>query len=109
MITVRITSNGIRMDGHAQCHVNGQDIVCSAISALTCTLIMGLQELTDNRIRADTDAGMTSIYWGQLDDSGRLLVDTWYLGLLAINEQYNCITFEVDPAGSFNFAQSMKA
>ena len=37
------------MDGHAQCHVNEQDIMCSAISALTCTLIMGLRELTDDR------------------------------------------------------------
>ena len=94
MITVRITNNGIRMDGHAGHHINGQDIVCSAISALTCTLIMGLQELTDNRIRADTGGtgeGMANIYWGELDKDGRLLVDTWYLGLMALNVQYNCI------------------
>lgn len=97
MITVRITNNGIRMDGHAQCHVNGQDIVCSAISALTCTLIMGLQELTDNRIRADTQAGMTRISWENLNETGQLLVDTWYLGLAALNEQYSCMTFEMDP------------
>ena len=97
MITIRITNNGIRMEGHAQCHVNGQDIVCSAISALTCTLIMGLQELTANRIRADTDSGMTQIYWGELDQDGRLLVDTWYLGIQAINQQYNCINVITDP------------
>lgn len=97
MITVRITNNGIRMDGHAGHNIDGQDIVCSAISALTCTLIMGLQELTDNRIRADTDNGMTQIYWGELNKDGRLLVDTWYLGLTAINNQYKCITFKTDP------------
>lgn len=97
MITIRITNNGIQMDGHAGYHIDGQDIVCSAVSALTCTLIMGLQELTDNRIRADTGDGKTRIYWGELNDYGRLLVDAWYLGLQAINEQYNCITFEADP------------
>ena len=102
MIKVRITNNGIRMDGHAGHRINGQDIVCSAVSALTCTLIMGLQELTDNRIRADTDDGMMCIYWGDLDKDGKLLVDTWYLGLMAINEQYNCITLTVDPQGSFS-------
>lgn len=102
MIKVRITNNGIRMDGHAGHRINGQDIVCSAVSALTCTLIMGLQELTDNRIRADTDDGMTCIYWGDLDKDGKLLVDTWYLGLMTINEQYNCITLTVDPQGSFS-------
>lgn len=97
MITVRITNNSIRMDGHAGYHKDGQDIVCSAVSALTCTLIMGLQELTDNRIRADTGDGMTVIEWQELSDTGKLLVDTWYLGLMAINDQYNCITFETDP------------
>ena len=102
MVTVRITNNGIRMDGHAGHRINGQDIVCSAVSALTCTLIMGLQELTDNRIRADTDDGMTCIYWGRLDKDGKLLVDTWCLGLMAINEQYNCISLTVDPQGSFS-------
>jgi len=102
MIKVRITNNGIRMDGHAGHRINGQDIVCSAVSALTCTLIMGLQELTDNRIRADTDDGMTCIYWGNLDKDGKLLVDTWYLGLMAINEEYNCISLTVDPQGSFS-------
>lgn len=97
MIAVRITSNGIRMDGHAGWHIDGSDIVCSAVSALTCTLIMGLQELTDNRIRADTGDGFTQIYWGELGNDGRLLVDAWYLGLTAINDQYKCIEFETDP------------
>lgn len=97
MITVRITNNGIRMDGHAMQHINGQDIVCSAISALTCTLIMGLKELTANRIRADTGSGMTQIYWGELDPDGWLLVNAWFLGIQAINQQYNCIDVITDP------------
>ena len=81
------------MDGHAGCGINGQDIVCSAVSALTCTLINALEHLTDNRIRADTGPGRTIIEWQELSDTGKLLVDAWFIGITAINEQYNCIDF----------------
>lgn len=93
MIQVKISSTGIQMDGHAGRSVNGQDIVCSAISALTCNLINSLEDLTSNRIRAETASGKTYIRWSQLDDRGKLLVDSWFLGLTAINQEYNCIEF----------------
>lgn len=93
MIQVRILSREIRMQGHADRSVNGQDIVCSAISALTCNLINSLEELTDNRIRAETASGKTVIEWEQLDDKGQILIDSWFLGLTAINQEYNCIEF----------------
>ena len=93
MIQVRISSRGIQMHGHADRSVNGQDIVCSAISALTCSLINSLEDLTDNRIRAETASGKTIIEWEQLDERGKLLTDSWFLGLTAINQEYNCIEF----------------
>ena len=93
MIQVKITSKGIQMNGHACRSVNGQDIVCSAISALTCNLINSMEELTDNRIRAETASGKTSLEWLNLDNRGKLLVDSWFLGLTAINQEYNCIEF----------------
>ena len=93
MVEVNISSRGIQMNGHACRSVNGQDIVCSAISALTCNLINSLEDLTDNRIRADTASGKTIIEWEHLDDRGQLLVDSWFLGLAAINQEYNCIEF----------------
>lgn len=70
MIQVKISSTGIQMDGHAGRSVNGQDIVCSAVSALTCNLINSLEDLTDNRIRAETASGKTIIKWHDLDDRG---------------------------------------
>lgn len=91
MIQVKISPAGIQMSGHACRSVNGQDIVCSAISALTCNLINSLEELTDNRIRAETASGKTVIEWKDLDDRGKLLVDSWFLGLTSINQEYNCI------------------
>lgn len=93
MIQVKISSTGIQMNGHACRSVNGQDIVCSAISALTCSLINSLEDLTDNRIRAETASGKTTIKWKDLDNRGKLLIDSWFLGLTAINQEYNCIEF----------------
>ncbi len=93
MIQLNISSDGIRMHGHAGRSVNGQDIVCAAISALTCNLINSVKELTDNRIRAETASGKTIIEWKQLDEHGKLLVDSWFLGVAAVNQEYNCIEF----------------
>lgn len=93
MIQVRISSKEIQMQGHAGRSVNGQDIVCSAISALTCNLINSLEDLTNNRIRAETAPGKTIIEWERLDEKGKLLIDSWFLGLIAINQEYNCIEF----------------
>ena len=93
MVQAKIFSRGIQMHGHADRSVNGQDIVCSAISALTCNLINSLEDLTDNRIRAETASGKTIIEWEHLDDRGQLLVDSWFIGITAINQEYNCIEF----------------
>lgn len=93
MIKIKIRPEGIRMDGHANCSVNGQDIVCAAVSALTCNLVNVLQDLAKEQIRADTDSGMTVIAWQKLSNKGKLLVDAWFLGIAAINQEYNCIEF----------------
>lgn len=93
MIIVAVRENGIRMHGHAECSVNGQDIVCSAVSALTCNLINSLENLTQTKIRAETDAGMTKISREELDEMGKILIDSWFLGLVVVNQNYNCIEF----------------
>lgn len=93
LIEVKITGHGIQMHGHAGYHKNGQDIVCSAVSALTCSLINSLHNLTNIKIRAETSNGMTVIEWEELTEPAELLVDSWFLGLTAINQEYNCITF----------------
>lgn len=93
MIIVAVRKNGIRMHGHAECSVNGQDIVCSAVSALTCNLINSLSNLTCTKIRAETDVGMTKITWEEPDEIGKMLIDSWFLGLVAVNQEHNCIEF----------------
>lgn len=95
MIEVCVEPSGIRMRGHAGCAgPDGIDRACAAVSALTCALINGLTDLTADRIRADTDSGFAVIEWENLSDVGKLLVDTWLLGMTDINREYNCITFQ---------------
>ena len=95
MITIKITDRSICMNGHAdRKDQTGIDRVCAAVSALTCNLINSLRDLIGDRIRADTGSGMTVIKWENLSDGGKLLVDSWFLGLTDINREYNCIEFQ---------------
>ena len=95
MIIVKIKDNGINMVGHAdRKDQTGIDRVCAPVSALTCNLINSLRDLTGDRIRADTGSGMTAIEWENLSDGGKLLVDSWFLGLVDINREYNCIEYQ---------------
>lgn len=93
MIEVKMSEHGIDMNGHAMRSVNGQDIVCAAVSSLTCNLINSLNELSGDHVEYSTDSGKTTIKWQRLSDKGKLLVDSWFLGITAINQQYNCIEF----------------
>ena len=94
MITIKITDRSIRMNGHAcRKSPDGIDRACAAVSALTCNLINSLNDLTGDRIREDTGSGRTVIEWERLSDRGKLLLDSWFLGLTDINREYNCITF----------------
>ena len=95
MIIVKITDHSIWMSGHAcRKSLDGIDRACAAVSALTCNLINSLKDLTGDRIRAETASGMTVIEWEDLSDGGKLLVDSWFLGLTDINREYNCIEFQ---------------
>lgn len=94
MITVKVTDNYIRMKGHAcRKSPDGIDRACAAVSALTCNLINSLRDLTGDKVRSVTSSGITMIEWEKLTDEGRLLIDSWFLGLADINQEYNCIEF----------------
>lgn len=93
MILAKIRENEIKMVGHAGCGKNGVDIVCSAISALTCSLILSIENLTSDKIEYDIDHGMTVIKWQELSDTGKALIDSWFCGIAAINQEHNCISY----------------
>ncbi len=94
VIRIKMSEKEIRMEGHAGYHIAGKDIVCAAVSALTCNLINSLHELAKAKIDARTDSGLTIIRWEELSEPAKILIDSWFLGMTAINQEYNCITFE---------------
>lgn len=53
-----------------------------------------LEDLAGEKISADLECGMAVIEWEELSDKGKLLVDSWYLGMTEINREYNCIQFQ---------------
>lgn len=93
MITVLVTPDRIHISGHANTAPRGSDIVCSAVSALTITLIRGLKEIACMRLYESVEAGNICIKWQTINDTGKALIDTWFLGMCGIAEEYPVIEF----------------
>ena len=84
MIKVHLDLHNITVEGHAprpEGTEPGQNIVCAAVSALTLTLIEGLEAIAGMRIETVEN------------DTGKALIDTWYIGITRIQDSYpNTIT-----------------
>ena len=93
MITILMTPNRIHMSGHASTGPRGTDIVCSAVSALTLTLIRGLKEVAGMSLYESIESGNICIEWQTINDTGKALVDTWFLGICGIAAEYPIIEF----------------
>lgn len=88
MIIVTVDPCGIRIKGHAGYAPAGKDIVCAAVSTLACTLVKSINELTDSRIFYMFDPGDIRIDFENLSESGKLLVDSFFLGICGVIEEY---------------------
>ncbi len=86
MIEVKVRRDGLSLSGHAGYGRRGQSIVCAAV-------IEGLREIAGIRLTETVESGNVSVKWQKLNDTGKALIDTWFLGLCHINAQYNCIRF----------------
>lgn len=93
MIKVLVKENGISVSGHAGTAPKGQDIVCAAVSALTLNLIQGLEQVAGVKIQTMSEPGNICIKWQHLNDTGKALIDSWFLGICGIADSYNCIQF----------------
>ena len=94
MIYVEIREDRIRVIGHAGFAPKGFSLPCAAVSALTLTLLCGLSDVahmdTEGSVVRD---GYVSIVWKAMQPIGKALIDTWKIGMDAIREEYQCITF----------------
>ena len=96
VIKVSLTQNRIHVSGHANTAPYGSDIVCAAVSAITLTLISGLENIAYMSLYESVEPGNICIEWQTINDTGKALIDTWFLGILGIAEQYPVIKLETD-------------
>lgn len=77
------------VSGHAEYDDPGYDIVCAAVSVLTCTAILGLQEVAKQSGQYSNGLGKCDItLTGDFTRSGQDILNTMILGLQEICEQY---------------------
>ena len=84
MITISIAETSIHVLGHAGAGPPGQDIICAAVSTLTQSLIGSIEELTQDKISYSISPGMVDIYFKDLSDKGRLLIESFFVGVKEI-------------------------
>lgn len=91
MINIHYDLHGITVQGHAprpEGTKPGENIVCAAVSALTLTLIEGLEAFAGMRMEASAEKGDVRIQWLQITPAGKILIDTWYIGVQNIRGSY---------------------
>ena len=80
--------DGIAVSGHAKYAEPGRDIVCAGVTALTQTLIGALEAITEDKIKYDISPGMADIHYGNLSEAGKLLVDSFFIGICQIASEF---------------------
>lgn len=88
MIAVDARKGRITIDGHAGYAEAGKDIVCAGVTALTQTLIKSLEDLTSDSIQYDITSGRADIHFKDLSEAGKLLVDSFFLGICGIAQDF---------------------
>ena len=88
MIVVERHKDGITVNGHANYAPSGQDIVCAGVSILTQTLISSIEELTTDKIQYSVSPGTVDIKHGNLSGSAQALVDSFFIGIKMIADEY---------------------
>ena len=88
MIAVSVRKDGIEISGHARCAEAGKDIVCAGVTALAQTLIRSLEDLTRDEIQYEISPGRADIRYGNLSEEGKLLVDSFFIGVCQIADEF---------------------
>lgn len=93
MIEISFQEDSITMNGHAHYAEPGKDIVCAAISALMFTLIDSIETLTDDELEyVVMKPGAIHIKHGNLSESAKLLIDSFFIGVQLIIEKHpDCV------------------
>lgn len=88
LIEASVRRGGITVKGHANYAVSGSDIVCAGVTALVQTLIKSIEDLTDDKIEYEIFPGRVDIKYGNLSEKSRALVDSFFIGICMIAEEF---------------------
>lgn len=88
MIVITKHEDGLSIRGHAHYAEIGKDIVCAAVSSLAQTLIYSIEELTEDKIQYVSKPGTVEIKHGNLSANAQLLVDSFFVGVNMIADNY---------------------
>ncbi len=88
MITVTRSSDSVSFKGHAGYAPHGQDIVCSAVSALVQTLIQSVEDLCTDEISYHLQPGSVEIKHDALTHNAQVLFDAFMIGVYMIADSY---------------------
>lgn len=92
MIEVKIRPDEVTLFGHANYAVAGQDIVCAGATALVQTLIRSIEDLTEDKIEYSISPGWADIKYGNLSEKAKTLVDSFFVGICMIADEYpDCV------------------
>ncbi len=88
MIVISTDMAGITVEGHAGYAPKGYDIVCAAISVLFQSLGESIKELTEDDIHVKKADGYMRIDYKDLSEQGKLLIDSFFIGINGVAEAY---------------------
>ena len=80
---------GFSITGHAEYAKPGEDILCSAVSALAINTANSIEELTEDHLVVEEKDGLLRMkIRGQVSDAGNTLLKSLRIGLCKIYEEY---------------------
>ena len=88
MTVVSVRKDEIKISGHAGYAEAGKDIVCAAVTTLTQTLIRSLEDLARDNIQYEISSGRADIHYRNLSEEGKLLVDSFFIGICQIADEF---------------------
>lgn len=104
MTTIRIFNDGagsykgFQCRGHAGSGDYGADLVCGAISVLTINTVNSLEKLTRDTFDLTREEGIgliQAVFHQPLSKAGKLLMDSYVLGVTSIQEEYGTSYIQV--------------
>ena len=78
----------INLLGHALYDDYGKDIVCAGVSSLVQTLLVSIDSLAEDKIKYEISPGRADIYYGNLSEKSRTLVDSFFIGVGLIADDF---------------------